>query len=171
MPMTRPALSAPEEKALFAHLQKHKIYPFRYRFRQLIDATQFATADGAIGSYRTYTFTPDVHLGIVSIAANFIITPNTTVGTYALAVSYANTFSLQDGGNLTKPDDEATVIYELKSNGGAINDFQVYYPLNIYVEANKPIYFHLWADAATVTAGTSTMSGHVVFGSLLTGQK
>lgn len=166
-----PTLSREETQKLYDHLRKHKIYPYQFRFRKLINAANFPNVDGALGSYFTLAFTPANYLGVVSLATNFIITPNTTIGEFCLAISYSNVLTLADNGAPTVPDGEGQVIYQLKSNGGAINDFQVFYPLNWFVEARKPLYIHFWADAATVAAAAATVSGHCIPGTLVTNQQ
>jgi hypothetical protein len=168
MPIRRAILDDAERQALMKHLQKHAIYPFRMPFNKTVSSTFFASS-GTLVKYGTIKWTPDNHLGIVSIAANFLITPNTSVANYGLAVSYSSVYSDADIG--TSKLEEAQQIYELKAQGGSICDFQVFYPLTWYVEANTPIYVHLFADSARVTAGTDIMSGQVIFGTLLTGSK
>lgn len=170
MPQTRPLLTDAEKKALATHLAKHKILPFQYRFRKTVAVAAFSTADGALGDYFTLEFTPDLYTGIVSIAAGFILTPNTTVGQFAIQASYKSTMTMADGTALTSPDSNGDVIYNLISNGGAINDFQVFFPLNWYIEAKKTMYFHVWADRTTITAATAVMSGHVTLGTMQTDQ-
>jgi hypothetical protein len=169
VPITRSTFNTEEMQRLKLHLEKHKVYPFQYRFRKVINSSNFGTADGSIGSYFTLTFTPNVHLGIVSMATNFVVTPNTSVGIFMLAASYRSTVTLADNTATGTPDDEANEIYRLMSNGGAINDFQVFYPLNWYLEAGKPFYLHVYADATTVAANNTTITGHFILGTLLTG--
>ena len=167
MPQAIPPYSEAELKALLDHLKKHTVYPYRCRRRKTMSAGNFATADGSLGSYFTVTFTPESTIGIVSLACNIIITPNTAVGQFAVAVSYSSTFSLQDGSS--SPDEENASIYTIETNGGAINDFQVFYPLNWYVTAGQSVYLHFWADAATITTGTAVMGAKVVLGAIRTG--
>jgi len=171
MGISRNLLSDEENKKLYSHLNKHKIYPFAYRFRKLISATAFTTADGALGSYFTLTFTPTQQLGIISLATNYIILPNTSIGAFSMLVSYRPVITMSNNTALGTPDDESNEIYELKSNGGAINDFQVFFPLTWYVETGKSLYIHFWADAATVTAGTATVVGRIILGTMLTNLK
>jgi hypothetical protein len=115
------------------------------------------------------SFTPKEITGIVSIATSFIITPNTAVDIFALVVSYKPTITFADNAVPTLPDDEAGDIYQLLSNGGAINDFQVFYPLNWYLERDKPIYMHVFAGALTVAGASTTITGHFILGTLPTG--
>ncbi len=163
MPISISRLSQAEQKELWQFLNKRKVYPAAWRFLGTINATNFPTTDGSNGSYRTDSYTPGADVGIVAVSANFIITPNTTVDTFALAVSYASTYSLSSAQQV-----EGAEIYELKSNGGAINDFEVFFPLNWYVEAGKTIYMHWFAGATTVAAGTSTFQGKFIFHTLQT---
>lgn len=166
MPTQKAILSREEYAALGSHLLKHKIYPYEIaEFSRAINGTNFATADGSLGSYFTLTWTPQQKLGIVTVAANFIITDNSKVGTFAMMLSYKNTVSLQDKTG-TPPINEGNRFYSLISNGGAINDLQNYFPLNFYVEAGQPIYLHVWGDNASVTAGTATITGSCVIGAL-----
>ena len=171
MPVSKAVLNEAERIALLSHLQKHKIYPFRYRFSKTINAANFPTAavGGTAGSYFTLTFQPKEILGIITLSNAFIITPNTTVDTFSIAVSYKKTWAWGDNTVATVPDDEGSEIYSLLSNGGAINDFQVFYPTTYYMERNTPIYIHVFAGATTVAAGTSTMTGAVIIGTLPTG--
>lgn len=168
MPITRSLLDPAQKIALQKHLLQHKVYPYRYRMRAAINETNFATADSTIGHYFTRQFTPQFATGIVSIAAGFIITPNTTTGIFALVGSYRSTLTMADLAGNTP--DEGAEIYSLISNGGAINDFQVFFPLNWYVEAGKTFYIHAWADETTIDAGTSTLTGHFTLGTLVTDQ-
>lgn len=170
MPISKADLTPAEKAALISHNRKHKVYPYPYIFRKTIDATHFTTADGAIGSFFTMSFTAKEILPIVSMATSFIITPNTTVGLFALVVSYSPKVSMADQALLTAPSDEGNKIYQLLSNGGAINDFQVFYPLDWYMERGSQIFMHVFADATTVAAGTSTITGQFILGTMPTGE-
>jgi hypothetical protein len=172
MPITKSNLSQPEKKALIDHSRKHKLYPYLYQFRKPIIAANFGTADGAIGSYFTMEFTAPEILPIVSFATSFIITPNTIVDIFALVISYKPTMSMADAASVVKPTDEGNKTYQLLSNGGAINDFQVFYPLDWYMERGSKIYMHVYAGATTIAAATATniMTGQVVLGTLPTGE-
>jgi hypothetical protein len=165
MALRQPQISKEEQQLLLQHLRKHVIYPYREQFRLTTNSTNFPNQDGsgpAIGFYFTYTFQPVTTLGIVSLAAGFILTPNTTVDLFAMQVSYKPTMTM---ANQTAWS-EADVIYQLMSNGGAINDFQVFYPLNWYVEKNQPIYVHVYAGTSTISAATAVMTGHITLGTL-----
>ena len=166
MPVKLAALSKEEQTQLLTHLRKHPIYPVTFKCRQTTNGTNFPKVDGGIGQYRTYAYTPGVVEGVVSIAANYILTPNTTVDMFVLAVSYKPTFTMQDNGSVDTPQDQGSEIYQLLSNGGAINDFQVFYPLNWYLEKSQTIYMHLWVGASTITAASALMTGHVTLGVL-----
>lgn len=165
MPVRTATISKVEQDQLLQHLSKHPIYPYSFRFRKTTNVASFPHADGALGNYFSFMWQPKVTLGVVSLAVNYILTPNTTVDVFVVAVSYKPSYSIADAtGNL--PEDEGSEIYELKSNGGAINDFQVFYPLNWFVEKNQPLYVHVFAGITTITAATAVMQGHVTFGTL-----
>lgn len=170
MPISKPMLSKEEQDRLVSHIMKHKTYPFMYRWAKTINNTNFDVASGGSG-FRNFTLTFQVRekTPIHSIAANFIVTPNTTVGTFGIALSYKSTISFADNANAGIPDDEGSEVYMLLSNGGAINDFQVFYPLNFYMDRAFPLYVHVFADTTTCTAGTSTMVGRVILGTMPTG--
>ncbi len=168
---TFPNLSAVDEARLLLHLRKHKIYPYRYSFLKTTNAATFDTADGALGSYLTFTLRPNNYTGVVSIATNMILSPNTTIGRYAITFSYNQVLTLADQAALTNFDTEAQEIYQLVTNGGAINDFQVFYPLNWFIEKGRPLFIHLWVDAATITAGTATIAGSIIVGTLIATQQ
>jgi len=165
MPVRTATISKVEQDQLLQHLSKHPIYPYTFRFRRTVDAANFPLADGGLGSYFSFKWQPIVTVGVVSIACNYILTPNTTVDVFALAVSYKPVYTIANATGNT-PADEANDIYELKANGGSINDFQVFYPLNWFVEKTQPLYVHVFAGAATVAAGTATMQGRITFGTL-----
>lgn len=167
MPTTKPLLSSAEKELLWRHLLKHKAYPYTFDIRQTTSAANFPTQDGAIGDYRTYTFTPPYALGIVGIATGFIITANSVTGLFAVVNSYRSTMSMAEGPSQTVPN-EGQQVYKNISNGGAINDFQVFFPLNIYVEANKPFYTHVWVDRTNITTGTAVLTGHITLWTLPT---
>lgn len=183
--ISKTPISDEERKKLWLHLQKHKIYPFRFPFDRGFNFIDFPNADlsvgtGIAGRYFTFEFRPDNYLGIVSIATNFIIVDLNTVTepppVYSLFVSYNKVISTQDALSLTKPQDEGNVIYQLSASGGAINDFQVFYPLNWYVESNKPIFMHVWASTSGGNENFTSpekgrMKGHFILGTLLTGIK
>ncbi len=169
MPTTKSNLTRDDQTGLVKHIQKNKNYPYDFPFRRTINGTVFNNADGSIGSYFTKAFTAREILPIISISAVYIITPNTTVDIFCVAVSYNSVFSLADSTNDTLPGGEGGVIYRLLSNGGAINDFQVFYPTDWYMERNSKIYVHVYAGATTVTAGTSTITGSIILGTLPTG--
>jgi hypothetical protein len=170
--ISRSVLNDKENQELLEHLKKHKVYPYKYKIKKTINSTNFINNDvPGGGGYFTYAFTPQLYLGIVYLAANFIITPNTVVGTFALAISYASVFSFGDNAVSTLPDLEGTDTYMLLSNGGAINDFQVFFPLNWYLETNKTIYIHGWADSATILIASAVMQGQFTFGTLVTNRQ
>lgn len=167
MPTTRAILTQAEYESLRSHLKKHKIYPYSYAIRKAISAANFTLTDGAsVVKYFTYTFTPPEATGIVSLATNLVITPETTFGLLGLQLSYKSTLSLADNVSAVKPNDEGTEAYNIMVNGGAINDFQVFFPLNYYVESRQPIYIHVYADSTTVSAGTSTLTGRIILGAM-----
>ena len=167
--ISRALLNPQESKELLRHLEKHKVYPYKFRYKKAINNTLFDTADsGGGGRYFTLTWNPSYYTGIVYFGCNYIITPNTTVGTFAVAISYSSTFTLGDNTSPTAIDLEGTDAYMLLSNGAAINDFQVFFPLNWYLEKGRSIYVHVWADTTTCTAGTSTFQGQMTFGTLVT---
>jgi len=58
----------------------------------------------------------------------------------------------------------------LISNGGAINDFQVFYPLGWYVEAGTPLYIHVFVGQ-TALGGGGTMIGRVAIGGMPLGRQ
>lgn len=175
MPMTKALLGQAARDELVRFSQEHKIYPYRYRINKKINATNFnKSAAGSIagagtGSYFTLSFTPPEITPIIYIATSFIILPNTSVDVYSLVVSYNSVLSYADNANANQPDDEGSDTYQLLSNGGAINDFQVFYPVNWYVERKKPIYFHVFAGPTIVAADSSYMLGHFLIGTLPTG--
>lgn len=170
MPITKAVLNKAEQEKLVQHALKHKDYPYKFIFNKTINNTNFNVASGGSG-FRNFTLTFNVKeiTPIISLATNFIITPNTTVGTFGIVVSYKSTISFADNASATVVDDEGGDIYQLLSNGGAINDFQVFYPLNWYLDRISKIYVHVFADTTTCTAGTSSILGQVIFGTLPTG--
>lgn len=168
MPITRNNLSDAERKELADHAKKYKVYPYRYRINRVVNATNFPTSETSGFKYYTRAFIAAEVLPIISIAASLILTPNTVVGTFGIVLSYNSVLSFVDGTADT-PDEEGTVIYQLLSNGGAINDFQVFYPTNWYMERNSKIYLHVFADATRVAAADTTAVGHVVLGTMPTG--
>lgn len=172
MPISKADLTQQEKNALISHSRKHKVYPYPFVFRKPLVAASFTTADGTIGSYFTMTFTAPEILPIVSIATSFIITPNTLVDIFALVVSYNPTMSMADGAALTRPTNEGSKMYQLLSNGGAINDFQVFYPLNWFMERGSKLYMHVYAGATTIAAATATniMTGQFIIGTMPTGE-
>lgn len=172
MPISKADLTQAEKIALISHSRKHKVYPVPFVFRKPLVAASFGTADGAIGSYFTMAFTAPEITPIVSFATSFIITPNTLVDIFAIVISYKPTMSMADGASLTKPTDEGSKAYQLLSNGGAINDFQVFYPLNWYLERGSKLYMHVYAGATTIAAAlaTNVMTGQVILGTMPTGE-
>ncbi|HXT00362.1 MAG TPA: hypothetical protein VN915_06780 [Elusimicrobiota bacterium] len=176
-PISKACLSDQDKKDLVAFSEKHKIYPYRYRFNKLISTTAFnKTAAGPIqganpglGSYFTLSFTPKEITPIIYIATSFIVLPNTSVDIFALVVSYNSTISFADNVNAGLPDDEAQDTYQLLSNGGAINDFQVFYPVNWFLERGRTIYMHVYAGPTVVAAASSYIVGHFILGTLPTG--
>lgn len=169
---THPSLSDEDEARLLLHLRKHKVYPYLYRFKKTINAGNFTRTDTpGGGSFFTFTFRPDNYVGIVGIATNMILSPNTTIGRFAITISYDNNVNLGDNASLNAFDSEAQEIYQLVTNGGAINDFQVFYPLNWFVERGKPVFIHVWADSSTVATGTAILAGHIILGTLIAVQQ
>jgi hypothetical protein len=174
MPISKALLDDKARKELVSFSERHKIYPYRYRFNKKINATNFnKTAAGAIqgggtGSYFTLSFTPKEITPIIYIATAFIILPNTSVDIFALVVSYNQTLTMADNANAGRPDDEAADTYMLLSNGGAINDFQVFYPVNWFVERDKPIYMHVFAGPTVVAADNTYINGHFILGTMPT---
>lgn len=168
MPTTRPILNQEEYELLRSHLRKHKVYPFSYRIKKTISvAGGFATADGSASfHYFTLKFTPTTDTGIISLASNLVITPSTTFGLFGIHLSYNDTLTLADQSDLTAPVNEGTTAYNLMVNGGAINDFQVFFPLNFYVESRKSVYLHVYADDTTIAAASSVMTGQIVLGTM-----
>lgn len=165
-------LTDKENAALLAHLRKHKTYPYLFRLKKAITAGNFTKVDApGGGSYFTFEFRPNNYVGVISFATNLILSPNTTIGRFAITMSYNSVVNLGDNTSLTKFDTEAQEIYQLVTNGGAINDYQVTYPLNWFVERAKPLFIHIWADAATVAAGTATLAGHIILGTLIASQQ
>lgn len=168
MPVPTPQLSDVEQKLLYDHLRKHIVYPFGYRVNKVLSNANFGTVEAAgLCRYTTLTFRPKRTVGVVAIMANFIITPNTVVDTFGFEISYSSTFSLADNANSTLPDEEAKSSYMLLSQGGAINDLQVFFPLNFLVEANSPLYIHLFVGTASISA-SNTMIGKIKLGTLRT---
>lgn len=171
MPITKSNLTQADKDALILHSRKHKVYPYPYQFERVINAANFPNTASPVSliKYFTMSFTAPEILPIISIAAGFILSPNTTVGIFGIVVSYKPTLSLADGSN-TLPTDEGSVIYKLISNGGAINDFQVFYPTDWYLERLSKLYIHVFADNATVGAASTLIIGHTILGSLSTGE-
>ena len=164
MATPRALLTQTEYEALRSHLRKHKSYPYNFGISKNIDNTDFATTGVTGFRYFTLQFTPTVETGIVSLATNLVITPETTFGVMGIQMSYASTLTLADNSVATAPLNEGTVAYNLFVNGGAINDFQVFYPLNYYVRSRETMYIHVFADTTTCTAGSSDMRGQIVLG-------
>ena len=163
------AINKDEQDQLMTFLRKHPIYPYRKRWNVAVNNTNFDTANGASPitvRSMTLSWVPDQTVGIVSLATGFIVTPNTVVDTFGLMVSYKPTLTLADGAHAKVASDESDDIYQALSNGGALNDFQVFYSLNWLVEKGQPIYIHVFAGTATCTAATANMMGHVIFGVL-----
>lgn len=170
--LTHAALTAKDDAMLLNHLRKHKTYPYSFRIKKTINAATFTRADAAGGgSFFTFTFRPNNYVGIISIAANMILRPNTTIGRFAYVVSYNNALTFADNPTLTAQATEAQEVYQLATNGGAVNDYQVFYPLDWFVEKGSPLYIHVWADSINVAAGASTLEGWVTFGTLISGQQ
>lgn len=175
MPISKAQLDDVQRKQLVAFSQAHKIYPYRYRFNKKINSTNFnksaagAIQGGGTGSYFTLSFSPKEITPVIYIATAFIILPNTSVDVFALVVSYNPVLTFADNANAGRPDDEASDTYMLLSNGGAINDFQVFYPVNWYVERSKPLYMHVFAGPTIVTADSSYIVGHFILGTQPTG--
>ena len=167
MPTTKPILSQEEYEALRKHLKQHKLYPYSYSIRKTINAAAFPTADGgAIVKYFSLEFTPPTAVGIVSLATNIIITPETSFGIMGIQLSYSPLLSLADNPTATAPANEGTTAYNIIVNGGAINDFQVFFPLNLFVESRQTAYLHVFANNALVAAATSNMTGQIILGTL-----
>lgn len=166
MPITKPQISKDEQLKLVAHMLKHKTYPYKFQWNRAINNTTFNVATGNGVRNFTLTFRVNEVTPIISLATNFVVTPNTTVGIFGITVSYKPLLSFADNASATVPDDEGGDIYQLISNGGAINDFQVFYPLNWYMDRTSQVYVHVFADTTTCTAGTSTMAGQIIFGTL-----
>lgn len=175
MPIGKANLSAQESVELVSFSEKHKIYPYRYRFNKLMNAANFpkaaagAIAGAGTGSYLTLSFTAKEITPIIYIATSYIILPNTTVDAFALVVSYNQTLSFADNANVGVPDDEAADTYQLLSNGGAINDFQVFYPVNWFLNRGQSIYMHVFAGPTTIAAANAYVMGHFILGTLPTG--
>jgi hypothetical protein len=175
MPISKSNINDAEKRELVSFSEKHKIYPFRYRFNKLMNAANFPKAAagnigaGATGSYFTLTFTAKEVTPIIYIATSYIILPNTTVDAFALVVSYNPTLSFADNVNALLPDDEASDTYQLLSNGGAINDFQVFYPVNWFLARGQSIYMHVFAGPTTITAANAYVMGHFILGTVPTG--
>ncbi len=162
MPTPRALLTQEEYESLRSHLRKHKAYPYNYQIAKTINNTNFTATTVSGFRYFTFEFAPVTDTGIVSLATNLLITPETTFG---IQLSYAPTLSLADNPTLLAPANEGAVAYNLFVNGGAINDFQVFFPLDYYVRAKQEtIYLHVFADTTTCTAGTSTMRGQMILG-------
>jgi hypothetical protein len=83
------------------------------------------------------------------------ITPSTVVDLFGIAISYAATLDFSDGAGAGAggADEEATQIYQLLAQGGAINDFQVYFPLGAYLEKGTPLYVHFFGGHGSIAAG------------------
>lgn len=162
-------LGPEDRKNLVEDLGKRKIYPITYKWNKLITAITFPNVDvGGVGNYFTMSFTPRELTGIISIAAGYIVTPNTNVDIFNVVCSYKSVLSMGDITNLNAPNDEGGDIYQLLSNGASINDFQVFFPLNWYVARNQSFFIHVFAGAASLGGGT-TIRGRVTLGCLTTG--
>lgn len=169
MPITKSNLSDQERLDLATHASKYKVYPYRYRINRTVNAANFTKADpSSTVKYYTRAFKANEVLPIISFATSLILTPNTSVGLFGLALSYNSVFDLSDG-TTDAPDEEGTIIYQILSNGGAINDFQVFYPTDWYMERTTKIYLHVFADNTRVAAADTTAVGHVVLGTMPTG--
>lgn len=163
------AITKTEQDALLVFLRKNPVYPFRKRFNVAVNNTTFDTANAASPvavRSMTLSWRPTETVGIVSLAVGAIVTPNTTVDVFGVVISYKPTLTLADGTHAEVPDNESDDIYQVLSNGGAINDFQDFYPLNWLVERGQYIYAHIFAGTTTCTAATSSIMGHVIFGTL-----
>ena len=170
MPTTKANLSEADRADLISHSQKYKVYPYRYRINKAINGTNFAKADASgTVKYFTMQLTAGEILPVVSFATSLIITPNTAVDIFGIAISYNSSLSLADNVNANRPDEEGTVIYQLLSNGGAINDFQVFYPVDWYMERGSILYMHVFAGNTIVAAASASMVGHIVHGTMPTG--
>lgn len=164
MATPRSLLNQVEYDALRSHLRKHKAYPYNFGIAKNIDNTDFTRTTVTGFRYFTFQFTPQVETGIVSIATNLLITPETTFGQFGIQLSYGPDLTLADNTVLTAPLNEGVVAYNLFVNGGAINDFQVFYPLNFLVRSKETLFIHVFADTTTCTAGTSDIRGQIVLG-------
>lgn len=163
MATPRALLNQPEIESLRSHLRKHKAYPYNFGVNQAINNTTF---DSTVTGFRYFTlqFTPTVETGIVSLATNLLITPETTFGMLGIQLSYASTLTLAGNTVLTAPLNEGNVCYNLFVNGGAINDFQVFFPLNYFLRSRETMFIHIFSDTTICTAGTSTMRGQIIVG-------
>lgn len=165
MATPRALMTQPEMEAMRKHMLQHKGYPYNYGISKNIDNTDFSRTGVTGFRYFTYEFTPEVDTAIVSLATNLLITPETTFGQFGIQLSYGPDLTLADNLTLTKWLNEGTVAYNLFVNGGAINDFQVFYPLNYYVRSRQEkMFIHVFADTTTCTAGTSDMRGQIILG-------
>lgn len=166
MATPRALLTQVELDSLRSHLLKHKSYPYTYVINRGITAANFPSTDASSLALRYYTlqFTPTVDTGIVSLATGILIKPETTFGMFGLQMSYKDTLNWTDNPTLVKPANEGNGVYGLITNGGAINDFQVFFPLDYFVRANETMYIHVYADATTIAAATSTMIGGIILG-------
>lgn len=164
MATPRALLNQAEIEALRLHLRKHKTYPYNYGISNNIDNTDFNIAGPTGYRYFTYEFTPQVETGIVSLATNLLITPETTFGQFGIQLSYGSTLTLAGNSVKTTPLNEGVVAYNLFTNGGAINDFQVFFPLDFFVRSRETVYIHVFADTTTCTAGTADIRGQIILG-------
>jgi hypothetical protein len=175
VPIRKATYNDLERKELISFSEKHAIYPQRFRFNKKINSTNFNKtaagniAAGSTGAYFTLTFTAKEITPIIYIASSFIILPNTTVDVFSLVASYNPVLTYADNVNAGLPDDEGADTYQLLSNGGAINDFQVFYPVNWFLNRGQSIYLHVFAGPTTVAADNAYMMGHFILGTLPTG--
>lgn len=152
--ITLSAISQAEQKEVQKFLEKHKTFPYSFGWSKTITTGNFATADGSSTvKFFSQTFQPKQYLGVVAVACNYIITPNTVVDIFAVSITYGATAQYTLGTYTQIPGQD---VYELKSNGGAINDFQVFYPLNWWMEPNSQIQIIVAAGVTTVTANSSS---------------
>lgn len=170
--ISRAILNPEESQQLVKFLDKHRIYPYKFKFNKTINNTNFNKVDSAGGGrYFTLSWAPSFYTGIVYFGANWIVTPNSTVGNFSATVSYASTISFADNASPTAIDLEGTDALTILSAGSTLNELVPFFPLNWSIETGKTIYVHVWADTTTCSAGTSSIIGQFTFGTLVTSRQ
>jgi hypothetical protein len=166
MPIAIPNRTKEQIDALVDGININAIYPYSFRINRALTAGNFPTADGAIGNFLQFTWTPNVSIALKAIEVSFTQTGANFQNAFFVSVN--TTVTLAD--STASPSDEANIIHRSLWNQSSGHLYDNFTHANYYLQALTPVYISFWVNSGAI-GGAGTLIGSVLFHTITTGLK